>query len=195
MTKRIFRGTTFPAALVCSALAGAGVAGAFDTADAPGGDVGQAYAPVPESVAIEAVAPDPGGGREWAVRVYESRTGLRCTQLGRRYGERIGNEVEGRLHELRAEEGGTCGEPDASPVIVAITRLGDSPFTEAREPARTIVSGVASTDVRTVRVATADGVRSLAPARRGAFIAVYEGEVPDARIEAVLDDGSTRTVG
>jgi hypothetical protein len=195
MINRIFRSTTFPAALVCSALAGAGVAGAFDTDYVPEGDVGERYAPVPDSAAIEAVAADPDGGREWAVRVYESRAGLRCVQLGRRYGERIGNEVAGRLHELRAEEGGTCGDTRESPVLVGITRLGDFPLTEEREPARTLVAGVAADGVRTVRVYGPDGPRSLKPARRGAFITVYEGEVPDARIEAVLDDGTTRQVG
>jgi hypothetical protein len=136
------------AAMVATAALGASAASALvtptpapvaprDTVAAPGSDrVGHAV-------------PDPGGGIPWAVRRYLSTSGGSCAEAGRISAGRFGQiQTDGAFSALPLDEGGTCGDLVAEPVLLAINRYPAA----AQRPARTVLFGLARSDVVALEV-------------------------------------------
>jgi hypothetical protein len=104
---------------------------------------------------------DPAGGLPWGVRIYSPRVhgasatqGLRCVQIGRVLGERLGVIGEdgafaddGLFHVLPAEPEGGC--TTAGSILVSQAYIAASAFTGAGGCAA--VSGVASPTARAQR--------------------------------------------
>jgi hypothetical protein len=155
------------AAVAVTAALGVSAASAFVGRD--GDPASQSAVATPGSDSIDQSAPDAQGGPAWAVRVYEGEGGGACAELGRLRDGVFGQlDAEGTLDAVPLDEGGTCGDPAAEPVVLAINRYrarGD------RGP-RTVIFGRASPEVAGVAVRRPGepGPTWLSHGPRGAFV-------------------------
>lgn len=85
---------------------------------------------------------------------------------------------------------GSCAEPAAEPLQVALARFADTAGTGPR----TVLFGVADASVSSVTVAEPAGIEPITPAGDGTFVVVREGLARDEawRVIATLDDGTQR---
>jgi hypothetical protein len=146
---------------------------------------------------------DPDRGKlPWTVRVARSSAGgLVCSTVGQvDAGGRFGLVgLDGRFRAFDAGVSDSCGAPQGSKDITLIgARIFDAP---SDADARTVVSGVAGSELRRVVLALGDGSerpRSL-PIDHGAFAAVLRGYPEDhgLRVTLTFADGhrETRTFG
>jgi hypothetical protein len=167
----------------------------------------------PDSIRLEAKAPDPSGGPAWGVRAARSEDGRWCLlRPARIAGGLLGDlnpelgtfSEEGALSEYVCP-GDTLTRKRPIEIEAGLSAGGRSlageepPF--GRVALRTLpgtfpVSGLAHPDVRLVTIATERSVRTVAPSpRAGAFLTVFDGDFPAAPIEviATMADGSTVT--
>lgn len=145
--RRLTRSLKLAAAILVAAAVGVSAGSAV---------VGQGVTPTPLSPkpelgsdSIDQTVPDPRAGPGWAVRTYTSTTGAACVELARISQGRFGRiDDGGAFHELPLDEGGTCGDLGAEPIILAVNSY---PTGERRE-ARTVLFGRASPTVSDVLV-------------------------------------------
>lgn len=154
------------------------------------------------AMALDARAPDPGGGLSWGLASVPSQRGGYCvSETGRIIGDRVGR-VDfglGTLQDLIVVSPNSCpqGLRDITRrrALNVKTEIGDGalPLAErgpasgrvARRtlPGYTILSGRARADVTEITIQTPRGVRTAVPTSRGhAFIAVYDGDFPTGTI-------------
>jgi hypothetical protein len=141
--------------------------------------------PSDQPVTIAAQRPDPVGGPDWAVRIYQSQTGLTCPEAGRSDGTDFGAlHADGTtVDPLPVEAAGSCGDLGSAPVIFATNHYASPP--------RTVVFGVASADVASVAVTGPDGDTAL-PLDRGAFLFAHDGVAFDGHeLVVTLRDATT----
>jgi hypothetical protein len=144
---RLTRVLKLAAAILVAAAVGVSAASAV--VGRGGAPVVQSPEPELGSDSIDRTAPDPRGGPDWAVRVYTSTTGSACVELGRIEAGRFGQlDADGAFYDLPLDEGGTCGDLAADPVILAVNSY---PPRERRD-ARTVLFGRASPNVTDVLV-------------------------------------------
>jgi hypothetical protein len=150
--------------------------------------------PGPAQVVVGARAPDPGGGPDWAVRTYVSRTGGLCAELGRLRGGVFGDVGADGAFVPRAEGAtGTCAGDPAEPLVAAIRH---SPATQ-REAARTVLFGASARGLRELRVSPrGEPDLDLAVGARGSFVAAFAGTRPeqDLPLAARFRDGAAQRV-
>jgi hypothetical protein len=133
-----------------------------------------ALLPGPAEPLTGAVADDPDGGPQWAVRTYVSQTQLLCAEAGRLYAGIFGDlDDEGRFVPRPNGPTGTCGDGSVDPLIAAARRVA----AHAGRPARTIVFGASEREPRGIELEAgdADAPRALPIGARGSFIGVLEG--------------------
>ena len=119
--------------------------------------------------------PDPTGGLPWAVRRYVSTSGGSCVEAGRISDGRFGQiHPDGAFSELPLEQGGTCGDLDAEPVVLAINHYPAA----GRRPARTVLFGLVGPDVSALEVTGPDGARRpLVAGSGGGFVLPLAGTI------------------
>jgi hypothetical protein len=146
--------------------------------------------PVPGTSSLDQAAPDPEGGPEWKVRLSDSTTGGECAEPGRAIGGRFGSiDRDGAFHDLPLDQGGTCGDLSKEPVILAVNAYpaGD------HRPARTVLFGVASSDVAGISVAQPGGSAIAHPGTgaRGGFLVPLAGAIAPQQlpVTVTLRDG------
>ncbi|MDT7801717.1 MAG: hypothetical protein QOI78_5150 [Actinomycetota bacterium] len=141
------------------------------------------------SDSVDQTAPDPRGGPDWAVRVYTSTTAA-CVELGRVSAGRFGQlDADGSFYGLPLDEGGTCGDLETDPVILAVNRY---PAEDGRG-ARTVLFGQASRGVTDVHVMRGDGTSRAHPGvgPAGGFVLPLAGMMSPTVLPTVvtLSDG------
>jgi hypothetical protein len=151
--------------------------------------------PSPESVEpgaapayVGATARDLGNGPDWAVRVYTSRTGWKCPEVGRISAGAFGSfdEISG-FRELPLAPSGSCADLDKAVAAFGADRYAASPD----QPARLAIFGVASARVRTVVLETLGSEQPLA-LHHSSFLVVRDGADLDGLIlEFTTADGVT----
>jgi hypothetical protein len=149
--------------------------------------------PVPGSARLAGLdAPDPTASQPpWDLRLSRTRGGETCTAVGQVLHGRFGIVgLDGVFRRLPLGSVDVCGIDARNGPILAGARelVGATPA-----QARTIVSGVAGRDARTVTAYGRDGrSRHLTLGPDGSFITVYAGqaEAVRPRIEVVARDGS-----
>lgn len=185
-----------PGASLLASIAGATVLGAAAASALVGPPAPPAPAnpaPVPGTGRVDRSEPDPDGGPDWAVRLYESETGAACVELGRTSGGRFGRlDDDGRLEPLPLRAAGACANLAVDPLVLAVNRVA----ARAAQPARTIVFGRAGAGVVAVRVRRAGAV----PARPalgagGGFLLPLAGLLEPSRlpVSVTLSDGRVVT--
>jgi len=153
--------------------------------------------PLPASAHLTGLdAPDPDGSNPpWDLRLSRTNTGETCTAVGQVYDGQFG--IVGLDHVFRALPLGSvdsCGiDNGEGPLLVgAKDFVGSTPG-----QARTVLSGIAGNDARSVTVSAATGApRRLKLGPQGSFITVYVGEAEalQPRVMIALRDGRDRTV-
>lgn len=148
-------------------------------------------APVPGTGRVDRSEPDPDpdGGPDWAVRLYESEAGAACVELGRTRGGRFGRlDADGRLQPLPLRGAGACANLAVDPLVLAVDRVA----ARGAQPARTILFGRAGARVVAVRVRRAGAV----PARPalgsgGGFLLPLAGLLAPSQlpVSVTLSDG------
>lgn len=154
------------------------------------------------AMALDARAPDPGGGLSWGLASVPSQRGGYCvSETGRIIGDRVGRvDFElGTLQDQIVVPPNSCpqGPKDITRrrALNVKTEIGGGvPSLVERGPATgrvarrtllgyTILSGRARPDVTEITIQTPRGVRTVVPTPRGhAFIAVYDGDFPTGTI-------------
>jgi hypothetical protein len=184
---RLTHALKLAAAILVAAAVGVSAASAL---------VGQGVTPTPLSPepepgtdSIDQIEPDPQGGPDWAVRVYTSTTGAACVELGRISQGRFGQiDASGAFYAIALDEGGTCSDLKAEPVILAV----NSYPTQEHRDARTVLFGRASPTVSDVLVQRGGSPRAHPPAgAAGGFILPLAGTVSPSALPTVvtLNDG------
>jgi hypothetical protein len=171
-----------------------GVASASVVTDGAG--AGPANGPVqPEEQAVSETrgspVADPRGGPPWAVRVLDGDSDRRCIMVGRTDGRAFGPvDADGRVVETEAIIRGSCADPAADPLQLAIAMYPAS----AGQGARTVLFAIADAAVESVRVVGPDGPRATKLDAARTLAAVYDGLAPSGSwtVTATLRDGSTR---
>jgi hypothetical protein len=114
----------------------------------------QSATPVPGSEVLGRPVADPVSGLPWAVRTYDSTAGGDCVELARVQDGQFGRlDDDETFHELGPDSGGTCGDLQSEPLILAINTY---PATGKRS-ARTVVFGTSNATVASVAIARSDG--------------------------------------
>jgi hypothetical protein len=135
---------------------------------------------------------DPRGGPSWAVRVLDGETSMRCIVAGRVQGSAFGPvDAKGRVQDSGTVTRGSCADPQAEPLQIALARYPQTAGTGARS----VLFGVASAEVKSVEVVTpgVQGPVTLDAART--FLVVSEGLTSpgESTVEVTLTDGTTRS--
>jgi hypothetical protein len=140
-------------------------------------------------------APDPNRSNPvWDLRLSRTRTGETCTAVGQVLGGRFG--IVGLDHVFRAFPLGSvdsCGIDTADgPILVGAHDFIGSSNGEAR----TVLSGVAGADARSVTAYVGAHSRRLKLGSRGSFITVYAGAAEEVqpRVVVVTADGRSHTI-
>lgn len=141
--------------------------------------------PVPGTSRLDQTVPDPGADAAWRVRLSDSTTGGRCVEPGRAIGGRFGSiDPHGAFHDLPLDQGGTCGDLAAEPVILAINAYpaGD------HRPARTVLFGVASGGVADISVTEPGGAAIAHPSvgSRGGFLLPLAGTIAPQELPVTI---------
>lgn len=186
-------------ALLAVALAtGAGIAAASELIVPAAPEVVDtdppALLPGPGEPVLGALAEDPAGGPQWAVRTYISETQLLCAEAGRLYGGMFGDfDDEGRFVPRPDGPTGTCGDGGVDALIAVARRVAP----HAGRPARTVIYGASERGPIDIVLEPGGGepARDLPVGARGSFIGVLDGprDGPLA-LEAKLADGETERV-
>lgn len=193
--------TIIAGALATAAIAIGGLSPAQgDTSALGGGEESALSAPivdtaVPGSESVASVsAPDPNGGPPWRIRTHRTQEGRMCYTAGRVVGGRFGQTGRGGgFAEAPLDGGAVCGKL-TPPIDFSVSTGGPAPGSS--DSALTIVTGIASGDVKEVRVSALGDSVSQVPAANGAFIATFRGEVDEHSlplVTATMDDGSQQT--
>ncbi len=157
----------------------------------PAGDRPADQVPAPGTSTVEAVrSADPYGGAPWGVRVSRNKEGALCVAVGRIHQGRLGVQ-DGRVFRALPEGGPDVCNPvpsKADPLRYEITQ----DFGVRSEGPRTIIAGLAHPDVRAIAVETPAGGKPLEVSDRGAFVAVFKGQLHprELPLTAELADGS-----
>lgn len=183
-------------------LAGAGVTAAALGVSAASAVVDTSSAPAPQSAIplagserVGPIAADPAGGLAWALRSYMSTSGGICVQVGRAYAGRFGQIDAGGTFRVRPlDEGGTCGDLAAEPVILAVNTYPARPDRDAR----TVLFGRASPAVADILVQR-DGTVEMRPmiGSAGGFLLPLAGTLAASQLPVTitLADGRSRIYG
>ena len=187
--------------LVCLLL-GAVPAAAITGLWRPGGAGQEQVKPRPNSLRIEARAPDPDGGPDWAVRVWRSASNQQaCVQLGRFEDGRFGRlDRSGGIEVLglAAGDGARCSSEvfDSRDPIVAVETIVDDPGATKPRALRTVAYGLAGPQAERVTL-RARGARVSTPrSPRQAFIALFDGAVRTYEVTTTVEyrSGARRTI-
>ena len=117
---------------------------------------------------VAATRQDPGGGLDWAVRVYRSKTGQTCPEVGRLSGGRFGESAgAGRFTPVPVTASGSCGDVERNVAAFAVNTYAAS----SAQGARVAIFGVVAPSVDSVTLRSPDGAQLLA-LDRGAFLVV-----------------------
>jgi hypothetical protein len=152
--------------------------------------------PLPGSARLLGIdAPDPASSNPpWDLRLSRTSTGETCTAVGQVFEGRFG--IVGLDHVFRALPLGSvdsCGiDSGDGPILVGAKSFVGYTASEAR----TVVSGVAGNDTRSVTVYAAGRRRRLTLGPQGSFITVFAGEAEEVRPRVVIvtHDGHTHTI-
>jgi hypothetical protein len=156
----------------------------------------QSAIPVAGSERVGPIAADPAGGLAWALRIYMSTSGGNCVEVGRASAGRFGQiDAGGTFRARPLDEGGTCGDLAAEPVILAVNTY---PARAGRD-ARTVLFGRAAPAVADVLVQRPDGSVQMRPAigATGGFLLPLAGIIAasDLPVTITLADGRSRSYG
>jgi hypothetical protein len=205
--KRIARGLRQLCSLRTAGLAAVGillVAAGVATASIirPGTGTESGFGPdsfawdgTPASVPV-AVA-DPSGNEQWAVRVYQSKDGFPCVEVGRLRGKAEDGTTDfgrvdaaGTFQHLPIEDGGSPVDLSQTSQALLVNRYRATDH----EPATNAIFGMVRDDVKSVVLHLASGTSTL-PISAGVFLAVVpESDLADARVEFTRSDGTSKTV-
>jgi hypothetical protein len=198
---RLTRRTVLLALALSLLLAGVAAAAILITQGTPlsapnAQDLQSSGVPVPASARLAGLdASDPNPAEPpWDIRLSRTRAGETCTAVGQVLGGHFG--IVGLDHSFRALPLGgvdACGVAAPHGPVLAGARV----FVGASaQDARTVVNGVAGTDVRSVTAFGPEGARALALGPQGSFITVYRGYVEEVRprVVVVMRDGTSHTV-
>lgn len=138
----------------------------------------------PVVVAVRVAAPQ--GEPAWAVRIYRSKTGLTCPELGRVDDlGRFGVAMDGKFVPLTVQASGSCADLSEAPLAVAINRYAATDD----HPSRRVAFGATSGMVRHLAISSSKGSVPLT-ATNGGFLSVLPSGSAGLMLVAVLDDGT-----
>jgi hypothetical protein len=153
--------------------------------------------PLPGSARLAGLdAPDPvGSNAPWDLRLSRTSSGETCTAVGQVLDGRFG--IVGLDHVFRELPLGSvdsCGIDDGEdgPLLVgAKSFVGSTPG-----EARTVLSGIAGSDARSVIAIASGAARQLTLGPQGSFITVYAGEAEEVRplVTVMMRDGRVHTI-
>jgi hypothetical protein len=138
---------------------------------------------------------DPQGGSPWTVRVYRGATGQTCFEVVQKRDGDLGFDRGKSFRETRPDDpSGNCVDLDKGTVGYATSWRADEVDPGDLSKARSFVFGVADPKIRSVTVDRPDAEPvTLGTTDRGAFLAVYAGNISDelqrATVTVNYDDG------
>lgn len=144
----------------------------------------QSPAPGTGRLAGFTVADTRGGPTRWTLRLATSRTGLLCSIVGQLVGGEFGIVgLDRRFRTLSPEAADACSivRTNASSLVGA--RIFDA---SRHADVRTVVSGVAGTQLRDVTVTAAGRTQRVAVHAGGTFLAVFAGLPEDLALDVRL---------
>lgn len=139
---------------------------------------------------VPVTAADPDGRPAYAVRVYRSRSGLTCPEVGRTEGGRFGQlDAAGEVKAYGVEATGLCADLDKDPLSVAINHYP----ARGKFPPRAVVFGVTTDAISGVSLTTATGEARVRLVGNAYISVVRDDALAGASLDVTLTDGSTRS--
>ncbi|MEA2190554.1 MAG: hypothetical protein QOI73_675 [Solirubrobacteraceae bacterium] len=141
---------------------------------------------------LGALAPDHDGGPPWAVRVLDRDGPLRCIAAVRVQDGAVGPVADGRhVVATPAVHTGSCADPAAEPLQVALARFAATATTGPRS----VLLAIADASVATVRVLGPDGLAPVALDASRTFVVVHDGLAAEGAwtVTVTLRDGGLRS--
>ncbi len=179
-------------AIVLATLAGVASASVVTSAIGPGSAEGPVQ---PEEHAASEMrgqpVADPDGGARWAVRILDAGSDRRCMTVGRTDGTAFGPvDASGRVVDTAATIAGSCADPAAEPLQLAIARYAAT----AGQGARSVLFAIADPAVRSVQVTAPDGPRLVTPDSARSLVVVSKGLASAGgwTVSAAMRDGTVR---
>ena len=189
---RVSRTLKTAAAMVATAALGVSAASAL-VSPTPAPVTQHSPVAIPGSDRAGQAVPDPTGAIPWGVRQYVSTSGGSCIEAGRISDGRFGQiRPDGAFNELPLQQGGTCGDLAKEPVLLAINHYPAA----GQRPARTVLFGLARSDVSALEVTGPDGVRRpLVAGAGGGFVLPLAGTIAptDLPVRVTLISGEQMT--
>lgn len=185
------RRLTILLALVAAVVAGVASASAITAQVSPDTAVSPPdIQPDGSGAVVPVTAADPDGRPAFAVRVYRSRSGLTCPEVGRTEGGRFGQlDASGDVEAYGVEATGACADLAKGPLGVVVNHYP----ARGKLPARAVVFGVTTDAIASVRLSTAGGDRPVRYASNAYISVIREDALDGASLDVTLADGTTRS--
>jgi hypothetical protein len=184
------RRLVFLLALLAAVIAGVASASAIVGGASTDGNGPDAMQPDGRGSRLPATTTDPDGRAAWAVRVYQSKTGLTCPEAGRVKDGNFGRvNDDNSFTSLDLDAAGSCIDLGQDPLALVINHHP----ARGKLPARAVIFGVTGPGVASITLDLADGRREV-PIAGNAYITVArEAQLEGAQVVATLKDGSTKS--
>lgn len=141
---------------------------------------------------VPVTAADPDGRPAFAIRVYRSKSGLTCPEVGRTAGGRFGQlDPAGEVEATGVAATGVCQDLAKEPAGYAVNHYP----ARGKLPARAVVYGVTTDAVTAVRLTTAAGERPVRFTANTYIAVVSEDALKGASLSVTLADGSIKSYG
>jgi hypothetical protein len=187
------RRLTILLALAAAVVAGVASASAITAQVSPDTAVSPAdVQPDGSGASVPVTTADPDGRPAYAVRVYRSKSGLTCPEVGHSEDGRFGQlDASGEVEAYGVEATGACSDLAKGPLGIAINHYP----ARGKLPARAVVFGVTTDAIASVRLFTpaAGGERPVRFAGNTYIAVVREDALDGASLDVTLTDGSTKS--
>lgn len=181
----------FALALIAAVVAGVATASAITAQIAPDTAVMPVNAqPDGSGSRVPVTAADPDGRPSFAVRVYRSKEGRTCPEVGRTQNGAYGQlHDDGSFEAVGDDAAGSCVDLRDQPIGFAINHYPP----HGKAPARAVLFGAASDKVADLALSLADGTGARdVPIAGGAFMTVLRDDaLAGATLDVTLTDGTT----
>lgn len=139
---------------------------------------------------VPVTAADPDGRPTFAIRVYRSKSGLICPEVGRTAGGRFGQlDAAGEVEATDVTATGVCQDLSKEPAGYAVNHYP----ARGKLPARAVVFGVTTDAVVGVTLTTAGVERPVRFAGDTYISVVREDALAGASLDVTLTDGTTKS--
>jgi hypothetical protein len=173
----------------------AGVASASAITAQMGDDVSASFDPADvqpdgSGAVVPVTTADPDGRAPYALRVYRSKSGRTCPEVGHAKDGRFGQVDAGDgFHAVDLQPAGACADLTKDPVALAVNHYPAN----GKRPARAVVFGATTDAVASVTLSLATGAQPLKVKGNAYMAVVRDDALKGGSLDVGFADGTTKS--